>query len=108
MPLDGYRDRWEQSRLRVDPALAKQLLKVTEDEPPFPGVPGMKATVFDRAKCPHCLGIHSRKCPAVREIDYHPDGRVARVIYFEKWSDKDVLWREDLEEAASRKDDDAA
>lgn len=100
--LDSWRDWWERSRLRVDPALARELLKVIEDEPPFPGVPGLKTTVFDKSACPFCRGLHSRKCPAVKEVEYGPgDGRVVRVIFFERWPDRDVLWREDLEEAAA-------
>jgi hypothetical protein len=103
--LDGYRDRWERSRLRVDPAFAKQLLKVVEEET-FPGVAPLRTTVFDEAACPFCKGLHSRKCPAVKEIEYGPgDGRTIRVTYFEHWSDKDVLWREDLEVAAARDGD---
>lgn len=96
--------------LRLDPALARQLLQVVDEPPPFPGVAGLKTTVFDKQRCPHCLGLHSRKCPAVSELEYHPDGRVQRVTYFRhgEWPEDQVLWREDLEEAAAWQDEPAA
>lgn len=56
----------------------------------------------------NCLGLHSRKCPAVEEIEYHVDGRVGRVKYWKDWDDTAVLWREDLEEAAAWPVDPAA
>jgi hypothetical protein len=92
--------------LRLDPELARKLLETVEEPPPFPGVAGLTTTVFDQQRCPHCLGLHSRKCPAVSELEYHPDGRVQRVTYFRHgdWPEDQVLWREDLEEAAAWRD----
>lgn len=91
--------------LRLDPELARQLLATVEEPSVFPGVAGLKTTVFDKQRCPHCLGLHSRKCPAVEEIEYHGDGRVQRVKYWKEWDESAVLWREDLEEAAAWQDE---
>lgn len=99
------RRRWDRSRLRLDPDLARRLLQVIEEEPVLPGVAPVRTTVFEQQRCRHCLGLHGRHCPAVREIEFHPDGRVARVAYFDKWDDKDVLWRADIETAAAWKDE---
>lgn len=109
---DQYKTRREQQQrskaraaLRLEPDLARQLLTTIEEPPVFPGVAGLRTTVFDKQKCAFCLGIHSRKCPAVREIEYHGDGRVQRVVFFETWPDDAVLWREDIEEAAAWHDE---
>jgi hypothetical protein len=91
--------------LRLDPELARKLLEPMEEPPPFPGVAGVKTTVFERQCCPFCRGLHSRKCPAVKEIEYHLDGRVQRVTYWREWDDSAVLWREDIEEAAAWQDE---
>lgn len=106
---DGRRAK-ARAALRLDPELARLLLEPVDEPPPFPGVAGVKTTVFDKQRCPHCLGLHSRKCPAVAELEYHPDGRVQRVTYFRhgEWPEDQVLWREDLEEAAAWQDETAA
>lgn len=91
--------------LRLDPELARQLLQAIEEPPVFPGVAGLRTTVFDKQCCPYCRGLHSRKCPAVEEVEYHPDGRVQRVRYWRDWDDTAVLWREDIEEAATWQDE---
>ncbi len=91
--------------LRLDPEMARQLLEPVEEPSPFPGVAGTKTTVFDKQCCAFCQGIHSRKCPAVREIEYHPDGRVQRVTYWRTWDETAVLWREDVQEAAAWQDE---
>ena len=31
--------------------------------------------------CPHCGGMHSMPCPAVRAIEYFPNGTIKRVEY---------------------------
>lgn len=110
---DQHRARREQQQrdktraaLRLDPDLARQLLAPVEEPAPFPGVAGVKTTVFDKQRCAHCLGLHSRKCPAVKEIEYHPDGRIQRVTYWRQWDEGAVLWREDIEEAAAWQDHD--
>lgn len=108
---DQYRARREtqqqakaRAALRLDPHLARRLLEAVEEPPPFPGVAGTRTTVFDKQCCAYCRGLHSRKCPAVEEIEYHPDGRVQRVKYWREWDDTAVLWREDIEEAAAWQD----
>ena len=62
-----------------------------------------KKLVFDSEKCQHCGGVHDRKCPAVSEIEYHPDGKVRKVTYFEHgaWPEDSVLWLEDIIAAAT-------
>jgi hypothetical protein len=109
----AYADRREaretaraRAELRLDPEMARKLLATIEEPAPFPGVAPNTTTVFDKQKCPHCLGLHSRKCPAVAEVEYHPDGRVQRVTYFRhgEWPEDQVLWREDIEEAAAFKE----
>lgn len=89
--------------------MARALLAVVEEET-VPGLAPVKITVFDKAKCVYCLGVHSRKCPAVKEIEYAQDsGRIHRVTFWPKWDDSAVLWLEDVKEAAGWKDgDDAA
>lgn len=99
---------WDRSRLRLDPEMARELLKVIEEEPALPGVAPMKTTVFEQQACRFCRTLHPGHCPAVREIDYHPDGRVAKVSYWAKWNDSGVLRREDIETAAAWKDEDNA
>lgn len=87
---------------------AKRLLEKTEGPRIHPQVPGLFETEFDRKKCQHCGGLHVRKCPAVQQIDYHPDGKVARVVYFPNgsWDDGDVIWLEDVYAALEGGDDD--
>ena len=89
-------------RLVVDPELARQLLAEI-DVPTFPGVAPNTTTLFDQRKCQHCQGLHSRKCPAIAEIEYHSDGTVKRVAYFPHgaWPADQVLWLEDVQEAAA-------
>ena len=99
------RRRWDRSRLRLDPELARALLQVIEEET-VPGLAPVKTTVFEKERCRYCLGIHSRKCPAVKELEYATDsGRIQRVTFWPKWDDGAVLWREDIETAAAWKDD---
>lgn len=31
--------------------------------------------------CEFCDGYHLKPCPAVREVEYHPDGSLKRVVY---------------------------
>lgn len=71
----------------------------------MPGIAPLKTTVFEQQRCRFCLALHSRKCPAVKEIEYATDsGRVQRVTFWERWDDSTVLWREDIETAAAWKD----
>lgn len=87
--------------------MARALLAVVEEDL-GPGIAPAKTTVFEKERCRFCRTLHPGHCPAVREIEYHPDGRVARVAYFPKWDDSGVLRLEDVEAAAAWKDDDAA
>ena len=32
--------------------------------------------------CSYCGNIHATICPRIQEIEYHPDGRVKRVVFF--------------------------
>lgn len=65
-----------------------------------------KRSMFEKKKCQHCGGLHVRKCPAVAEIEYHPDGKVQRVVYFPHggWPADEVLWLEEVIEAAEAED----
>lgn len=101
--------RWEAAgrararrRLALDPALARQLLAPVE-VPTFPGVAPNMTNRFEQQVCQHCKGVHSRKCPAVAEIEYHTDGAVKRVSYFRhgQWPTDQVLWLEEVQEAAA-------
>lgn len=88
---------------RLDPELARALLAEVDGPQPFPGVQGVKTTVFAQQACQHCGGVHSRKCPAVAEVEFHADGKVKRVAYFPhgQWPADDVLWLEDVQTAAA-------
>lgn len=104
--IASARRRWDRSRLRLDPDKARALLAVVEEET-VPGLAPVKTTVFEQQRCRFCLALHSRKCPAVKEIEYAQDsGRVQRVTFWPKWDDSSVLWLEDIKEAAEWKDDD--
>lgn len=87
---------------------ARALLEEVELPPIYPGVPsGVKKSRFEMRRCDHCRGLHVRKCPAVAEIEYHPDGKVKRVVYFPHgtWPADEVLWLEDVVEAAQADDE---
>lgn len=88
--------------------MARAFLAVIEEET-VPGLAPVKTTVFEKERCKFCLGLHSRKCPAVKEIEYATDsGRVQRVTFWDSWDDSAVLWREDIETAAAWKDEHAS
>lgn len=40
------------------------------------------AELEDDDRCIYCLGFHRRACPKVRSLDFHPNGNLARVVYF--------------------------
>jgi hypothetical protein len=84
--------------LKLSREQAEKLLADTELPRLHPLVDAGKAPLFEQKKCQHCGGLHVRKCPAVKEIEYHPDGKVMRVVYFAQgeWSDEDVIWLEDV------------
>lgn len=85
---------------KLTQAQAKALLE--EEDNGFMG----RKTLFEKKKCQHCLGLHTSKCPAVAEIEYHPDGKVMRVVYFPhgSWPADEVLWLEEVIEAAEAED----
>lgn len=89
---------------RLDPELARKLLEPIPYPATFPGVapPDGKTTRFEQQKCQHCLGLHTRACPRVAEIEYHEGGSVKRVVYWPHgaWPEELVLWLEDVQEAA--------
>lgn len=41
----------------------------------------VSATASSSAACPYCGTIHGPLCPAVKEIEYFPDGKVKRVEF---------------------------
>ena len=93
---------------KLTPEQAKALLEEVDLPQVYPGVAAGKKQLFEQKKCQHCGGVHTRKCPAVKEISYHPDGKVARVVYFRhgEWPEDEVLWLEDVVAAAAEPDDD--
>ena len=49
--------------------------------------------------CESCGGLHARKCPRVREIEYERHGEqvtIKRVRFWRKWDTSGVLWPDDL------------
>lgn len=48
--------------------------------------------------CNHCGGRHSRACPRVRRMEFHPNGALASVEFWAegKWNDSEIIWQEDL------------
>lgn len=47
-------------------------------------------------RCKHCGGWHLRSCPRVREMTFHPDGRLAGVKFWESWDDSEVIYPEQI------------
>lgn len=50
----------------------------------------------DEPACLHCGGFHSRACPRVRSVSWHPTGVIAQVVYW-PWDKVDwsgVLWED--------------
>lgn len=48
--------------------------------------------------CTHCGGRHTRACPRVKRLQFHPNGQLAAVEFWPagKWDDSDIIWQEDL------------
>jgi hypothetical protein len=46
-------------------------------------------TLEEQQPCMHCGGHHSRSCPRVKRIAWHPQGKLAEVEY---WPSQDVDW----------------
>ena len=55
-------------------------------------------TLFDRSACQHCGGLHLRKCPKIKIIEFHPNNAVARVEFWpwNEWPMDDVIWPESV------------
>lgn len=89
----------------LDPEVARQLLAVERREV-FPGVPAEARTRFSMLACQHCGGVHARNCPAVKVVEYHPDGKVKRVEFWPagEWPEDEVLWLADVQAAADAGD----
>lgn len=52
--------------------------------------------------CRWCGGLHVRACPRVKKMTFHTDGSTVLEVEFwaeSEWSDANVVWPEDLEEA---------
>lgn len=63
-------------------------------------IPADLAEQIARLKpCTHCGGRHTRACPRVRRMKFHPNGTLAAVEFWPegKWSDEHVIWPEDME-----------
>lgn len=82
-------------------------MTVAIPEPVEPLDPALAAAVkarFDKGEaCGHCGGIHARKCPRVRRLDFHPNAALASVRFWRdgKWSDDGVIWPEDVHQPPS-------
>jgi hypothetical protein len=48
--------------------------------------------------CQHCGGFHSRACPRVASMTFHPNGSLAGVTFWAdgRWPADHVVWPEDL------------
>jgi len=48
--------------------------------------------------CSHCGGRHTRACPRVKRMEFHPNGALASVEFWreDQWSDTEIIWQEDL------------
>jgi hypothetical protein len=48
--------------------------------------------------CSHCGGRHTRACPRVKRMEFHPNGALASVEFWAegKWNDSEIIWQEDL------------
>lgn len=51
--------------------------------------------------CSHCGGRHTRACPRVKRLQFHPNGQLASVEFWAagKWDDSNIIWQEHLAEA---------
>lgn len=67
--------------------------------PDFTADEAAEAWVQYRAqRCTHCGGAHTRACPRVRRLEFHPNGQLAAVEFWPdgKWPTDGLLWPEDL------------
>jgi hypothetical protein len=55
--------------------------------------------IFRARQCKHCLGAHARACPRVRRLEWHPNGQLAAVEFWQagQWPEDIVLWPEDID-----------
>ena len=51
-----------------------------------------------QAPCSHCGGWHTRACPRVKRMSFHPNRELAEVEFWAHgtWPDGDIIWPEDL------------
>ena len=98
-----FRRRVVESGLKVDPGLARDLLKVVQADPVFPGVEARRTTVFASQACEHCGGLHDRTCPRVRRVKFSESGRPVEVEFWPagEWPADEVLWLADVQESAA-------
>lgn len=52
----------------------------------------LAAAVARLPVCQHCGGYHRRACPRVRSLRFHPNGTIAAVTFWRRWSDDHVLF----------------
>lgn len=48
--------------------------------------------------CTHCGGRHTRACPRVKRMQFHPNGALAAVEFWPagKWDETEIIWPEEL------------
>lgn len=48
--------------------------------------------------CQHCRGLHSRACPRVKTMAFHPNGSLATIEFWPdgQWSDANVIWPDEV------------
>lgn len=58
----------------------------------------LRAQVENKEQCVHCGGLHSRACPRIKMIRFHPDGALLEVRFWRdgRWPTENVFWPEDL------------
>lgn len=82
----------------IDPDVRKWLIEETEIPTAF-GEPSLGTQPrYEALRCKWCQGVHFRACPRVRELEYHENGTVRRVVFFLEgdYDDSDVIWPEDI------------
>lgn len=91
----------------LDPEQARALLEEVELPDLYPGVKAGTQRVFDQQKCQHCGGIHARACPRVRRLAFGGEGKPTEVEFWPegRWPADQVLWLEDVIEAAGVSDE---
>jgi hypothetical protein len=53
-------------------------------------------TLFEAGTaCQHCGGLHQRACPRVKRQEFHPNGNLIAVEFWDKWDESGVVFPED-------------